>query len=376
MKGAFLGVGLATLAVAVCHAQSGERSTAIEHVKIYHEKGRYGGWPANHGIWSWGDEILVGFGRGYYKDLGERHHLDRDKPEEHLLARSLDGGRSWSIEDPSKLGALVPQGEPLLAQPVPGLPIPPATEFEGEIDFTHPDFAFVTSMYSIVPGQSDFFYSYDRGRTWSGPFRFPGLGLKSIGARTNYVVNGPKDCMVFLNGAEDDGVDRPFLAQTTDGGRSWRHVSWLQDKERGIMPSGVRLSPTELYAAVRRREGERGWISGYYSDDNGLTWTDVTDPAEDLGPGNPPMVLRLMDGRVCITYGDRRTYRICARISNDGGRSWGDEITLRGDGGSHDLGYTRSVQRPDGKVVTVYYFWDKTSGPERYIEAAIWEPKQ
>jgi hypothetical protein len=39
------------------------------------ETGRFGGWPANHGIWSWGDEILVGFSAGY-----------------HLFARSMDGG--------------------------------------------------------------------------------------------------------------------------------------------------------------------------------------------------------------------------------------------------------------------------------------------
>ena len=63
----------------------------LENVIVYKEAGRFGGWPANHGIWSWGDEILVGFSRGYYKDLGDRHHIDREKPEEHLLARSLDG---------------------------------------------------------------------------------------------------------------------------------------------------------------------------------------------------------------------------------------------------------------------------------------------
>src|SRR5579872_5838765 len=25
---------------------------AVEHFMIYHQKGRFGGWPANHGIWS------------------------------------------------------------------------------------------------------------------------------------------------------------------------------------------------------------------------------------------------------------------------------------------------------------------------------------
>jgi len=42
-----------------------------------------------------------------------------------------------------------------------------------------------------------------------------------------------------------------------------------------------------------------------------------------------------------------------ATTSVDGGRTWGDEITLRDDGGTWDLGYPRTVQRADGKVVTI-----------------------
>ncbi len=62
----------------------------IRHVAVYSAAGRFGGWPANHGIWSWGDEILVGFSAGYYKDLGaDRHAIDRERPEEHLLAAAL-----------------------------------------------------------------------------------------------------------------------------------------------------------------------------------------------------------------------------------------------------------------------------------------------
>ncbi|UCF38840.1 MAG: hypothetical protein JSU96_08390 [Acidobacteriota bacterium] len=82
-------------------------SPAVEHVMVYHEPGMFGGWPANHGIWSWGDEILVGFTKGYYKDLGPtRHHMDRDKPEMHLLARSLDGGQKWVCSTSVQMGQI------------------------------------------------------------------------------------------------------------------------------------------------------------------------------------------------------------------------------------------------------------------------------
>ena len=60
------------------------------------------------------------------------------------------------------------------------------------------------------------------------------------------------------------------------------------------------------------------------------------------------------------------------------GRKSGLPVTIpliygRADGGYWDLGYTRTVERPDGKLVTVYYFND---GKEslRYIAATIWDP--
>ena len=88
------GVGLILGAAGLAGAaDAAEPPRAIRHVVVYLEAGRFAGWPANHGIWSWGDEILVGFSRGTYKDRGPYHHIDHDAPEEYLLARSLDGGQ-------------------------------------------------------------------------------------------------------------------------------------------------------------------------------------------------------------------------------------------------------------------------------------------
>jgi hypothetical protein len=82
----------------------------------------------------------------------------------------------------------------------------------------------------------------------------------------------------------------------------------------------------------------------------------------------------LADGRLCLVYGVRaRPYGIRARLSGDRGKTWGPAIILRDDGGSTDVGYVRSVVRPDGKVVAVYYYSDNT-GPTRYIGATIFEP--
>ena len=89
--------------------------------------------------------------------------------------------------------------------------------------------------------------------------------------------------------------------------------------------------------------------------------------------GNPPMLFKLRDGRLCVTYGYRYApYSIRARISSDG-KTWGDIVTIRDGAATWEVGYTRGVQRQDGKIVTVYYFND---GPhnERFIEVTIWSP--
>ncbi len=88
--------------------------------------------------------------------------------------------------------------------------------------------------------------------------------------------------------------------------------------------------------------------------------------------GNPPTLTKLLDGRLCMTYGYRaQPFGIRARLSSDEGLTWDQEIILRDDGGSHDLGYPRTMQRPDGTLVTVYYFSDRLAG-EGYIAATLW----
>ena len=76
----------------------------IKHVTVFQETGRFAGWPANHGAWSWGNEMLVGFEVGYFHQISkDEHAIDYDRPAEHVVARSLNGGETWQIEKPEGL---------------------------------------------------------------------------------------------------------------------------------------------------------------------------------------------------------------------------------------------------------------------------------
>ena len=227
-------------------------------------------------------------------------------------------------------------------------------------------------------GPSRFYYSTDRGKTWDGPFRLPLFGRKGVAARTDYLVTGKSECLLFLTAAKADGREgRPFCARTADGGKTWELVGWIGEEPAGyaIMPSTVRLGGDRLLTAIRCREDEKSWIDTYRSADGGKTWArDRPAAVPDTGEGNPASLIRLRDGRVCLTYGYRaKPFGIRARLSRDDGRTWGPDVALRSDGGGRDVGYPRSVQRTDGKVVTVYYFHD-TPGGDRYVAATVWDP--
>lgn len=72
--------------------------------------------------------------------------------------------------------------------------------------------------------------------------------------------------------------------------------------------------------------------------------------------GAPPHLLRRSTGDIVLTYGFRSPpFGQRARISRDEGKSWSDEYILDADGTSWDLGYPATIERRDGKLLTVYY---------------------
>lgn len=338
------------------------------HGIVFEKEGRFAGWPANHGMWSWGNELLVGFDSGVWEFHEKSHAINRAFPPDQLLARSLDGGQTWKIEQPPSLD--LPAG--VKYQSYPGAKGPALQDSPGNIDFTRPGFAFTARM-TGNPGVSRFYYSYDRGKTWAGPYKLPDFGYKGTAARTDYIVNGKHDMLFFTTLAKSNGKEgRVAATRTRDGGKTWTLESTIgpEPDDYAIMPASLRLGPKELYTAIRRK----GFIEAYRSQDDGKSWTPEGQIAPEIGAGNPPSLLKLRDGRLALIYGYRRPpFGIRARVSKDNGHTWGPEIVLRTDGGNTDLGYPRSVQRPDGKVVSVYYY-NLDNAKVRFIASTIWQP--
>jgi hypothetical protein len=350
---------IATFWLATAAAQ--ERDHVLQHVEVFNQPGRFAGWPANNGIWSWQDEIVVGFTLGYHKDKSG-HTIDPDRPAVPRQARSLDGGLTWSIEIPSYVVADGVERE--------------RSPLSRSIDFTAPDFA-------ARLRNDRFYYSTDRGRTWEGPFAIPTFGRPGLLARTDYLVEGQHRLTAFVAAEKESGGEgQPLCIRTTDGGKTWDFVGWIgQQPPAGygyaIMPATVALQDNSYLSIIRRggiRDGEkRWWLEAFVSPDEGRCWY-LLDKPNINNAGNPASLTRLRDGRIVMVYGYRASpYGVRARISADEGQTWSSEIVLRDDGRSWDLGYPRTVQRADGNLVTIYYFNDH-SQVERYVAATVWSP--
>lgn len=361
-----------------------------QQITIFREPGRFAGWPANYGMWRWGDEIVVGFTVGAHRSVERGHAIDKRQPFVNMQARSLDGGLSWQSE---AFNGQRPGGRGLSADEHMGAglrlselmhagsaAVPPQP-----LDFTASDFAFMAARTGLGRGVFSFFYvSYDRCHNWQGPYRLPMFGQTGLAARTDALILGEREALLFLTANKADGGEgKVICVRTVDGGRTFALLSEVGGEPSGrgdfaIMSASLILPGGRILCARRFRQGASGksWIDLYASDDGGRHWTFLARPASFQQPGhsgNPPALLRLNDGRLALIYGNRDRFAICARLSEDGGDNWSEEITLRGGGANGDMGYARALLLDDGAALAAYYINDAPGGDgERFIEATIW----
>lgn len=353
----------------------------MEHVVVYRDESFYAGWPANGGFWQFSDgELAVGFVRGRC-DYTRRETLGHKTVDcehgEHVVLRSIDGGRTWPSSGMSTVYTR-PQVDHDLKTARPSV----AAE-SGYDPFA--DGYCLISAYGIPPEDARHLIfatvSTDRGRTWSTPARLPSCRFAVLGGRPNYLVRDDGMVLLFAHGRrENETALRPLVYGSWDGGASWGllgEVDMTPSEPGGIMPNPIVLDDGAMLIAVRRQyDGYNAYTQVYESEDEGRSWSFLSR-VNDWGA--PAALAQLPDGRLVCAYGYRqKPWGVRARVSLDRGATWGDEIVLRDDGGSWDLGYPRMLVRPDGSVITVYYFNSRddpvqNDGGVRHIAATLWE---
>ena len=357
----------------------------MEHFIVCYDEEQYMAWPANGGIWSWGNEILVSFNRGKFDPQSKSLHRIMDKGREAVFAKSIDGGVSWNK---------INFNNDIYKYP---LKIPPAEGFT----FNNDGFVMRVSRPAVKIETDCYIVSNNRGISWDGPFAFPDFQYP-LTSRTSYIIEGERKMRIFMSYSlppktdQQAYTDRAFVAVTEDGCVTWQFVGDItHDEPRSVMPIAVRLDDGALVAAVRRRmkndfnndtnninEADDNWIEVSRSYNNGKTWVSPIRAATTYNPnnksnnnGNPPALCRLSDNTLVLSYGRREpgcsTIRYC--ISKDGGRTFINDTILRDDPINEDMGYPRLIARPDDKCVAVYYI-ATADRPVQHIEATIFDP--
>lgn len=209
--------------------------------------------------------------------------------------------------------------------------------------------------------------STDGGKTWDKHENFP---TDPLGRE--FVVFGDilasSDGRLNVSAYSTSYYDKPgpwaaYFLVSDDDGQTWQTRSKIADdlNETALL----NLGNGEWLAAMRGSA-----LSLFRSTDDGVTWQD--EGRVSLDKQIPGHLLELKDGRILLTYGDRRTGQrgIRARLSTDKGKTWGDPTDVASMPEA-DGGYPASVERKDGQILTVFYA--KPEGSYA-VQAVIWDP--
>jgi hypothetical protein len=213
--------------------------------------------------------------------------------------------------------------------------------------------------------------SCDGGRTWSidkeglpdcAPGGHPWIPFGDVLEGEDGVLRA--SAYSWPGGARSE---RAWCIQSRDDGKTWGEFTPIDADNPRNETAILSLGGGKWLAAARQSA-----LYGYASDDDCRTWRPL---GRITGEGqHPGHLLRLTDGRVLLSYGDRTgtVHGVEVRTTSDEGRTWSEPVRVLdwwGDGG-----YPSSVQLPDGQVLTAYYA-ARIEGHDRYhMGVVVWDP--
>lgn len=201
--------------------------------------------------------------------------------------------------------------------------------------------------------------SHDSGKTWGekiqvpitsphGPIRRGDGSLFYIGKAFAWPGDEVEKGCIYAYESRDDGLTWQQLCKVDfpEGfGVGDIHEPYAIELPDGAILGGLRGSGKKM--------PHRNGVFTTFSNDGGKTFSK---PQLLDHSGTPPHFLLHSSGAIVLTYGRRiAPCQERARISYDGGKSWGEEIVISQESPDWDLGYPSTVELSDGSLLTVYY---------------------
>jgi len=205
--------------------------------------------------------------------------------------------------------------------------------------------------------------SSDGGATWTVDREsFPGMPADREAVPFGDILPGKDGSLQ----AAVYGSSKGFVFHSEDDGHTWSNLAPINSEGVVQEPAFLHLGNGKWLNATRH-DG----LDLYVSSDDGRSWQHqqkLTGPAE-----HPGHLVRLQDGRILLSYGNRNVPRgVDVRVSDNEGHSWSPPqrvADFEGDGG-----YPSSVQLPDGQVLTAFYA-QKTAEYQGYqMGVVVWDP--
>jgi sialidase-1 len=313
-------------------------------------------------------EVVVAFRRAPERKVFGEPGSNHTDPNSYLVqVRSKDNGETWT--EPKLIHAHPYGGsqDPCMTQLRDGSIVcssygwallkPEAAEARDK-SLKHGNFVFMGGY--IVRSE-------DGGHTWSDAILPPPIAgdptLTAFGTPTPAYNRGAmfeaRDGRLLWAVAARSKVGRHtenHLMTSTDGGKTWNYETLIaRDDEVVFNEASIYETPKgDIVVFIRTANFDDHTVVARSADGGkSFTW-------EDGGfQGHPHYPLPLPDGRVLLVYGYRHEpFGVRARILDAECTNYktAEEIVLRDDGGSTDLGYPWATMLPNGKVLVCYYF--------------------
>ena len=397
------GTGLGSLLLAraamaggpsIGHTYAAPRRLAdVDHAVVYRREDEMVGWPHVMGFWNLDNGELLQQVNSITTRYGNSDDISHDSlgreglGSRMLALRSLDYGRSWQ----APMRNMMENIDPALAGAKSMGDLQP-------IDFRDPNVIIANNSpgFGSPTAKTLVRVSKDKGVSWSPSLEVPLDALHSASGMNSSLVRNDGTALIWLMEVGESGWDRhPCVFALPPEGHDFHFLTFITRKEdpvgqaygdysstfrfgghRYFYPRGYMLPTGRMLCVMRCQRDPRGimWTEVYASDDHGRTW-EYLSRVNDFGA--PGSLVVMQDGRLVMVYGFRLAPQgIRAKVSEDGGKTWGGELIVRDDGGSWDLGYPNAWETDDGKIGVIYYFNSKddpvqVNGGVRHIQRSI-----